>query len=83
MSHDEIISMARDAGFVLADNATDEAVNRFRRLIVLAKEEEREACAKVCDQTAAYPSSLWEEAGCWNHAAECCASAIRARGEPE
>lgn len=43
MTRDEIISMARDAGFVLADNATDEAVNRFRRLIVLAKEEERDA----------------------------------------
>ena len=30
MSRDEIIAMAREAGFVLADNATDEALNRFR-----------------------------------------------------
>ena len=36
-----------------------------------------EECAKVCDVIAAGPSNLWEEAGCWKHAAENCAVAIR------
>jgi hypothetical protein len=42
---------------------------------------EREACAKVCESEAANPSCLWEEPGCWSHAAENCAGSIRARGE--
>jgi hypothetical protein len=44
-------------------------------------EAEREACAKVCESEAANPSCLWEEPGCWSHAAENCAGSIRARGE--
>ena len=69
MTRDEIISMAREAGFVLADNATDEAVDRFRQLIVLAKEEEREACAEIADE---YEYQL---------VAGSCARDIRARGD--
>ena len=42
---------------------------------------EREACAKVCESEAANPSCLWEEPGCWSHAAENCAGSIRARGD--
>lgn len=41
---------------------------------------EREACALMCETEAANPSCLWEEPGCWAHAAENCAVAIRARG---
>ena len=36
-----------------------------------------EDAAAVCDAEAANPSTLWEEPGCWTHAAENCASAIR------
>jgi hypothetical protein len=41
---------------------------------------EREACAKACETEANNPSCLWEEPGCWQHAAENCAGSIRARG---
>ena len=77
MTRDEIISMAHEVWPTPAILPILELV-QFARLVAKA---EREACAKVCDQTATYPSSLWEEAGCWNHAAECCASAIRAQGD--
>jgi hypothetical protein len=40
---------------------------------------EREACTKVCEETGAQPSSLWEETGCWTQAAETCAFSIRMR----
>lgn len=36
-----------------------------------------ERCAKVCQRVSSEPSSLWEEAGCWKHAATNCADAIR------
>jgi hypothetical protein len=41
MTPEEIIAMAREAGFELADNATDEALNRFRAFAALASEAER------------------------------------------
>jgi len=43
--------------------------------------KEREACAKLCETEAENPSDLWEEKGCWAHAAENCAGSIRARGQ--
>jgi hypothetical protein len=55
-----------------------DAVTAQHRVMILA---EREACAKVCESEAANPSCLWEEPGCWSHAAENCAGSIRARGE--
>ena len=67
------------------DNATDDAVERFRRLIELAKEEEREACAKVCDDI----SDEYQEREGLKYAelrtdaqtgASDCAAVIRARG---
>ena len=45
MTQEEITAMAREAGFVLADNATDEALNRFRAFAALVAAREREACA--------------------------------------
>ena len=43
MTRDEIIRMAREAGFELADNATDEALNRFRALAALVAAADRAA----------------------------------------
>ena len=43
MTRDEVIAMARDAGFAISDSATDEAVERFRALIDAAAASEREA----------------------------------------
>ena len=40
---EEVIRLAREAGFVLSDNATDDAIGRFRRLIDLVRAEENEA----------------------------------------
>lgn len=46
---DEVIRMARAAGFVLSDNATDAAVVRFERFAALVAAAEREQCAKTCE----------------------------------
>ena len=43
---EEVIRLARESGFVLFDNATDEAITRFKRLVDLVRAEENEACAK-------------------------------------
>lgn len=48
---------------------------------IAAETREREAyerAAKVCEKVAAEPSSLWEEPGCWSHAASNCAIHCRA-----
>ena len=70
MTQDEIIEMARRAGFDPHDMSSDftcnlKDINSFAKLVA---QHEREACAKVC-----------EEPG-WN-AANWCAKAIRARGQ--
>jgi hypothetical protein len=56
-------------------------VKQLETLIKLAAAKEREACAQVCETEAENPSDLWEEKGCWIHAAENCAGSIRARGQ--
>lgn len=80
MTKDDICRMGREAGmhdpmiFIYA-------YERFANSVyALAAEREREACAKVCETEADNPSCLWEEPGCWQHAAENCAGSIRARG---
>lgn len=75
MSRDDILRIAREAGFVLSSNATDEAMGRFARFAALIAAEEREACALVCDLEAAkwpYPSHA-------NAAVTVAVAAIRAR----
>jgi len=67
MTHDDVLRMAREAGFSSAVGkhiGLDDDLERFAAQVALA---EREACAKVCDK-------LWS-------AAEC-AEAIRARSNP-
>ena len=65
MTHDDIIRMAREAGFreyLIQDSLSGE-IERFAALVA---NHEREACAKVCDG--------------WTHAdGDICAAAIRAR----
>ena len=74
MTQDEIIRMAREAGFSvgLDDPIIYAAHKRFAALVA---DHEREACAKVCEQidTAAFGSDRPEPNDC--------AAAIRARGE--
>ena len=70
---EEVIRLTREAGFVLSDNATDDAIGRFRRLIDLVRAEENEACAKVCDELH-YEWNFGEISG-----PRQCAESIRAR----
>lgn len=70
MNYDDIIRMARGAGFAHSwSEAAGEALERFAALVAAA---EREACAKVCETfTGSYERGKEMEA---------CAAAIRARG---
>lgn len=68
MNNDEIIHMAREAGFEYAvDN------ERWYRFAALVAANEREACAKVCAEG-------WKEGIGAKHQGDVFAVAIRARG---
>ena len=74
MTQEEIIEMARQAGFLdyeLDDGTTDALDKRYEAFAVLVASAEREACAKVCD---GYSD------GRHANMADLCAEAIRARG---
>lgn len=87
MTQDEIIAMAKEAGFdmsrlpsIRAANVYGEVNDELARFAALVAAKEREACAKVCDELAelnrtAPTDSMWQ----WGE----CASAIRARGTKE
>ena len=76
MTRDDIIRMAREAGY--GESMSDlhaPALERFAALIAAA---EREACAKVCEAEA----EKWEgDDGPICAEARLCAVAIRARGD--
>ena len=77
MTREEIIEMAKQAGFVdyeLDDGTTHAFDKRYEAFAVLVASAEREACAKVCD---GYSD------GRHANMADLCAEAIRARGEQE
>jgi hypothetical protein len=67
MTRDEIIKMAREAGWQYADG--DDGYSPLWRFAALVAEAEREACAKVCEDK----NTLLA----WST----CADAIRRRGE--
>jgi hypothetical protein len=71
MTRDDIIRMAREAGFEQAGHTSHQVftatIERFAALVAAA---EREACAKVCDD-------MWQE----DKTAYDCREAIRARGQ--
>lgn len=75
MTQDDILRMAREAGFVLASNATGEAMGRFSRFAALVAAAEREACAKSCVEIS---KDYWM-GDCQFEAATRCANAIRER----
>ena len=74
MSKDEIIAMAKEAGF--PPHIVDAGANReLARFAALVAAKEREACAQVCEgfkqgNSATYIDDDW---------ADMCAAAIRAR----
>lgn len=83
MNRDEIIAMAREAGFdmsrlpsIRAENVYGEVNDELAIFAALVAAKEREACAQVCDGV---ENGEGETAGL---ACEC-AAAIRARGQNE
>ena len=85
MTQDEIIAMAREAGFdmsrlpsIRAANVYGEVNDELARFAALVAAKEREACALVCDAKA-HEVRLW----CNESNVIACAAAIRARGTKE
>ena len=81
MTRDDIIKMAREAGFnpVSYMGANLESFERFAALVAAA---EREACAKVCDVLGVHPAlNVFNGGPEWYKHGKDCAAAIRARSE--
>ena len=78
-----VIEMAKEAGALesIGDHTFD--ATSLERFAALVREDEREACAKVCDEVAKhYITNHKEQEQVWLLAATSdCAAAIRARGE--
>ena len=82
MSRDELIAMARDAGYPhVGLNWNDREQDFLMRFAALVAEAEREACAQVCDH---YATALDYGGSPYTHSRECkqAAAAIRARSTP-
>ena len=80
MDREEIIRMAREAGFKVDWQHADVAeikAKRYEYFAALVAKHEREACAKVCDAV----QKKNEDDGAWMWEARNCAAAIRARGQ--
>ena len=89
MTQDEIIEMARQAGFnleqgfLLRVTGIDEDLERFAKLVAA---KEREACAKVCEEERNDPDDQFKNyedthTDGWIDGCNSCISAIRARGQ--
>jgi len=77
MNKEEIIRMAREAGFKVDWQHADVAeikAKRYEYFAALVAEHEREACAKVCDVLAVHPEYA-------SDITKVAAQAIRARGK--
>lgn len=74
MTREEIVQMAKEAGYGLS--LSDMHTLELKRFAALVAAAEREACAKVCEETVAAWTQWPYNAGCFD-----CAKAIRARGE--
>ena len=87
MTTDEIIEMAKEAGF---GNYAYEAASTFGRFAALVAAAEREACAQVCDAETEralfnWRSDLPSNQQFWNGAeqfASACSASIRAKDKP-
>lgn len=93
MTQNEIIEMAREAGDIL----NKEWLIRFAKLVAAKEQkkwqdqtaveiheavfEEREACAKLCDELPAPNVYSDSDKGMWDITSLACGDAIRTRGE--
>ena len=84
MTQDEIIEMARQAGFPTDYN--DKRLLHEKELKAFAKlvaAKEREACAKVCEELPAPDIYSDTDQSMWDITCIDCAEAIRARAEAD
>ena len=74
----DISRMAREAGFLCEEDWAKPGLQKFERFAVLVRADEREACAMECIKLA----HKWTRLGAWgeNNEFHDCAAAIRARG---
>jgi hypothetical protein len=80
MTHEEIVLMATTAGFESGWVEVCNVLPEIEALIVLAKAQEREACAKLCEAQAGPQLDFPDEASNARDAmAFECADVIRAR----
>jgi hypothetical protein len=80
MNREEIIRMAREAGFKVDWQHADVAeikAKRYEYFAALVAAAEREECAKVCDNRITNEAGMQRE----DYENRQCAAAIRARGE--
>jgi hypothetical protein len=80
MTQNEIIKMAKQAGFSSAVGkhiALDDDLERFAKLVA---QHEREACAKDLDEASGAAKNVDPQGFVWKAVKEC-ADAIRARGQ--
>jgi hypothetical protein len=69
MTQDEMIELARQAGFSIAEGIVTGGVTDVKRFAMQVAEREREACAKICDEFCYGSTKILVE------------KAIRARGQ--
>ena len=77
MTQDEIIEMARQACPYTSESLRGAFYDGFVKASKLVAAKEREACAKVCEQS----DDDGEGPDCWDWRSKDYAAAIRARGE--
>jgi hypothetical protein len=75
----DTIEMAREADLIDDSYASDWYVYQLKGFEALVRADEREACAKVCDDINA--KYKWPDDVAERVASQWCADAIRARGE--
>jgi hypothetical protein len=77
--------LERFADLVRQDERTSNSKNiDVTDLVLRAKAEEREACAKLCESMGVHPAlNVWGGGPDWYKRQKECAKAIRARGEPD
>ena len=75
----DTIEMAREAGLLTWLKPPEDVIERFKAFEALVRADEREACAKVCDDINA--KYKWPDDVAERVASQWCADAIRARGE--
>ena len=78
MNHEDIIRMAREAGWDAHHAEFDTRIQAFATLVA---KHEREACAKVCEGLGVHPAlNVFNGGPEWYKHGKDCAAAIRARG---